>query len=222
MSIRQRRIEADYLKVAGKFELMNVGFDAIDEKPNAQTREKRYVGDASSTQSITSYKWQSDFSGDQIENEKVIEYIISIGKELKTGAEAETEYIKVDMDKLGKVDNTYYARKFNVAISVSEFPNNDGELGLSGSLLGLGDPVVGTVTINPDTKEITFKEGFYEKTIEFEYTATGTITEISIDEITYDTSNHKFKNIPVNTTSFTFKDNEVVKTATLSSSWSVS
>ena len=105
---------------------------------------------------------------------------------------------------------------------MSEFPNNDGELGLSGSLLGLGDPVVGTVTINPDTKEITFKEGFNEKTIEFEYTATGTITEISIDEITYDTSNHKFKNIPVNTTSFTFKDNEVVKTATLSSSWTVS
>lgn len=221
MAIRQRRIEADYLKIGGKFELMGVGFESIDEKPNAQTREKRYVPDASSTQSIVSYKWQSDFSGDQIENEKVIEFITAIGKELKTGADAETEYIKVDMDKPGTAENSYYARKFKVAVQVSEFPNNDGELGLSGSFLGLGDPVIGTVTLKPDTKEITFKEGFNEKTIEFEYTATGTITEISVDGITYDKSGHKFKNIPANTISFTFKDNEVVKTATLGSSWTV-
>lgn len=164
MGIRQRRIEADYLKVADKFELMGLGFESIDEKPNAQTREKRYVVDASTTTSIVSYNWQSDFSGDQIENEKVIEYIISIGKELKTGAAAETEYIKVDMDKPGTTENTYYARKFKVAVQVSEFPNNDGELGLSGSFLGLGDPIIGTVTIDAESKEITFAEGFTAKT----------------------------------------------------------
>lgn len=221
MSIRQRRIEADYLKVAGKFELMNVGFDAIDEKPNAQTREKRYVGDSSSTQSITSYKWQSDFSGDQIENQKVIEYLTSIGKELKTGSDAETEYIKVDMDKKGTAEHSYYARKFNVAVSISDFPNNDGELGLSGSFLGLGDPIIGTVTINPTTKEITFEKGFNEKMLEVSYTATGTVSEISIDGVTYDNVNHKFKNIPANTEKFTFKDDGTSKTATLGSSWSI-
>ena len=164
MAIRKRKIEADYLKVNEKFELMGIGFESIDEKPNAQTREKRYVCDASSTQSITSYKWQSDFSGDQIENEKVIEYITSIGKELKTGADAETEYIKVDMDKPGAAENSYYARKFKVAVQVSEFPNNDGELGLSGSFLGLGDPIIGTATIDTETKELTFEEGFAAKT----------------------------------------------------------
>lgn len=221
MGIRKRKIEVDYLKVNGKFELMTVGFDAIDEKPNAQTREKRYVCDSSSTTSIVGYNWQSDFSGDQIENKTVIDYIVSIGKECKTGAEAETEYIKVDMDKPGTDENTYYARKFNVAISVSEFPNNDGELGLSGSLLGLGDPIVGTVTINPTTKEITFKEGFNKKTLEFAYTATGSITDISVDGIIYDAINNKFKGIPANTISFTFKDGSALKTATLGSSWTV-
>ncbi|MBY6932284.1 hypothetical protein [Clostridium botulinum] len=164
MKIRQRRIEVDYLKIADKFEIMNVGFESMDEKPNAQTREKRYIGDASSSQSITSYKWQSDFSGDQIENEKVIEYITAIGKELKTGADAETEYIKVDMDKPGTTENSYYARKFKVAIQVSEFPNSDGELGLSGSFLGLGDPEIGTATIDVKTKELTFADGFTKKT----------------------------------------------------------
>ena len=53
-------------------------------------------------------------------------------------------------------DGGYYARKFKVAIQVSEFPNNDGELGLSGVFLALGDPVVGTF----NTKEKTFAEGF--------------------------------------------------------------
>lgn len=161
MAIRTRKIEADYLKVGEKFEFMGVGFESIDEKPNAQTRETRYVSDASSTQSITSYKWQADFSGDQIENEKVIEYITAIGKELKTGVDAETEYIKVDMDKEANEENSYYARKFKVAVQVSEFPNNDGNLGLSGTFLGLGDPTIGTVTITAG--EATFKEGFTAK-----------------------------------------------------------
>ncbi len=221
MAVRQRRIEADYLKVSNKFEFMGVGFSSIDEKPNAQTREVRYVCDASSTQSITSYKWQADFSGDQIESEKVIEYLTAIGKECKTGADAETEYIKVDMDKKGTAENSYYARKFKVAVMISEFPNNDGDLGLSGSFMGLGDPVIGTVTVNPDTKEITFEKGFNEKTLEVEYTATGDITDISVDGITYDSVNHKFKGIPANTTSFTFKDDGTEKTATLGSSWTV-
>lgn len=221
MAVRQRRIEADYLKVSDKFEFMGVGFSSIDEKPNAQTREVRYVCDASSTQSITSYKWQADFSGDQIESEKVIEYLTAIGKECKTGADAETEYIKVDMDKKGAAENSYYARKFKVAVMISEFPNNDGDLGLSGSFMGLGDPIVGTVTINPDTKEISFTEGFNEKTLEVEYTATGDVTDISIEGITYDSINHKFKGVPANTTSFTFKDNSIKKTATLGSSWTV-
>ena len=221
MAVRQRRIEADYLKVSDKFEFMGVGFSSIDEKPNAQTREVRYVCDASSTQSITSYKWQADFSGDQIESEKVIEYLTAIGKECKTGADAETEYIKVDMDKKGTAENSYYARKFKVAVMISEFPNNDGDLGLSGSFMGLGDPIIGTVTINPDTKEITFEKGFNEKTLEVEYTATGDITDISVNGITYDTVNSKFKGIPANITSFTFKDDGTEKTATLGSSWTI-
>lgn len=156
MAIRQRRMEADYLKVGENFEFLGAGFTAIDEKPNSQVTEKRYINDASSSQSVTGYKWQADFSGDQIDSEKAIEYITTIGKELKTGGDCESEYIRVDLDKASTTDGGYYARKFKVAIQVSEFPNNDGELGLSGVFLALGDPVVGTFK----TKEKTFAEGF--------------------------------------------------------------
>lgn len=156
MAIRQRRMEADYLKVGENFEFLGAGFTAIDEKPNSQVTEKRYINDASSSQSVTGYKWQADFSGDQIDSEKAIEYITTIGKELKTGGDCESEYIRVDLDKPSTTDGGYYARKFKIAIQVSEFPNNDGELGLSGVFLALGDPVVGTF----NTKTKTFTEGF--------------------------------------------------------------
>ena len=156
MAIRQRRMEADYLKVGENFEFLGAGFTAIDEKPNSQVTEKRYINDASSSQFVTGYKWQADFSGDQMDSEKAIEHITTIGKELKTGGDCESEYIRVDLDKPSNTEGGYYARKFKVAIQVSEFPNNDGELGLSGVFLALGDPVVGTF----NTKTKTFTEGF--------------------------------------------------------------
>ena len=77
MAIRQRRMEADYLKVGENFEFLGAGFTAIDEKPNSQVTEKRYINDASSSQSVTGYKWQADFSGDQIDSEKAIEHVES-------------------------------------------------------------------------------------------------------------------------------------------------
>ena len=215
--IRQRVKEADYLEINGSYEFLGTGFSKLDEKPNAQTKEKRYVNQKSSTQSITSYKWQEDFTTDQIVNDKAIEYLVYIGKTLKTGGDAETNHVKVDLDKPGTESNTFYARKRTVAIQVDSLPDNDGELGVEGAFLGVSDVVEGTF----NTTTNTFTEGFTGKTLEFSYTATGTVTEISVDGITYDSTGHKFKNIPVNTTSFTFKDGSTTKTATLSESWNV-
>ena len=164
MGIRQRRIQANYLKVGTKFEFLGTGFSTLDEKPSPKTTSKRYINDASSSQSITSYEWSSDFEADQIQSDKAIEYIVSIGEMCKTGADAETEYLIVDLDKEAKTAG-YRARKFKIAIQVDEFSNNDGELQCKGSFLGLGDPIEGTVTIDGSTKEATFTEGFEAKAV---------------------------------------------------------
>ena len=164
MAVRARRIQANYLKVGSKFEFLGTGFQTLDEKPSPKTTSKRYVNDASASQSITSYEWSSDFEADQIQSNKAIEYIVNIGEMCKTGADAETEYLIVDLDKEAKTAG-YRARKFNVAVQVDSFDNNDGELQAKGSFLGLGDPVEGTVTIAAETKEVTFKEGFEPKTV---------------------------------------------------------
>jgi hypothetical protein len=152
MTIRKRIAQASYLKVTEGFELLGTGFTALDEKPSAKTSSKRYINSVSATQSVTGYEWSTDFETDEIVSDKAIEYITDIGRMLRVGADAETEYVIVDLDKTDGGAGKYKARKINVAIAVSDFKDNDGELGCSGSFVGQGDMVEGTF----DTKAKTF------------------------------------------------------------------
>lgn len=158
MPIRKRKIQANYLKVSEGFELLGTGFTELNESPSAQTSSKRYVNQSSASQSVTGYEWSISFNADQIVSEKAIEYIRNIGEMQLTGADAETEYIIIDLDKPAQTAG-YRAREFKVAIAVDSFDDNDGELGISGSFLGVSDPVEGTF----DTTAKTFTEGFTPK-----------------------------------------------------------
>lgn len=161
MAIRKRIKQANYLKVNGQFEFLGFSFTNLTEKPSPKTTSKRYVGNASATQSISNYEWSTDFEGDQIESDKVVEFIRNIGEMCLTGVDAESEYLIVDMDKEGSVADTFRCRKFTIAIQVDEFGDNDGELQLSGSFLGIGDPIVGTFK----KADKTFTEGFTPATV---------------------------------------------------------
>ncbi|WP_462391926.1 phage tail tube protein [Clostridium cadaveris] len=160
MAIRKRRIQANYLKVGETFELLGTGFTELNESPSAQTSSKRYINQASASQSVTGYEWSTSFNTDQIVSDKAIEYIRNIGEMQKTGADTETEYIIVDLDKEAKASG-FRARKFKIAIAVDSFDDNDGELGISGTFLAQSDPILGTF----NTTEKTFAEGFEAKTV---------------------------------------------------------
>ena len=97
-TVKQRNQEASNLKVGENFELMGTGFTELNEDPGAQTTSKKYINDKSSTSSITSYEGEHGFTADQIPSEKVIKDLVSIGKERKTGADAEREFVRVDLD----------------------------------------------------------------------------------------------------------------------------
>lgn len=159
MAIRKRKVQANYMEVKETFELLGTGFTELNESPSAQTTSKRYINQSSSTQSVTGYEWSSSFNTDQIVSDKAIEHIRDIGEMQKTGADTETEYIIVDLDKPGTVEGSFRARKFKVAIAVDSFDDNDGELGISGSFLGQSDPIEGTFTVATKT----FEEGFTAK-----------------------------------------------------------
>jgi len=170
MSIRKDGSVANYLMVNGTYELLRASFSELTESPSAQTSSKRYVGDNSATKRISNYDWSTSYNSDQIRSKKAVEYICEIGELQKTGADAETKYIIVDLDKPANADGGFRARLFNVAIEVASFDNNDGELAVSGNFLGQGDPVLGTF----NTKTNTFTEGFTDKTKEIINTEKGT------------------------------------------------
>lgn len=156
MTIKQRRLIANYLNIGEtetSYELMNAGFNELNEAPSAQTSSKKYIGDTSATKAIIGYDWSTAFNSDIIRSEKVIEHICNIGEMQLIGADAEADYVIVDLEKKGTAANEFKARKFKVAIEISSFDNNDGEMAVSGNLLGIGDLVPGT--FNTTTKTFT-------------------------------------------------------------------
>lgn len=156
--VRNRTKVADYLNTSQtateEYALMGVGFKTLDENPSAQTKGKKYVCDVSTTNSVASYDASFPWELDQIREDTAVDFICNIGEKRLTGGEAETDYVRVDLNKPVSGNNSEYeARKFRVAVAVESFPNDDGEMTGSGNLLGIGDPIFGK--FNTQTKTFT-------------------------------------------------------------------
>lgn len=134
-----------YLDVSGasgtaQYELLGFGVTQLDDSPSAQTTSKRYVNQKSATQSIGSYEWTAPLEFDLIRSEKAIEYIAKIGEEELTGADAETYYVIVYLEKpIQSKSGSYEAKRRRVAVQVDSFSDNDGEIQGSGNLLAVSD-----------------------------------------------------------------------------------
>lgn len=148
MSVKQRRTQANYLKIGTTpaYELMGAGFTELNESPSAQTKSKKYINQKAATQSIVGYEWSTPFTTDQIKTELVVKHICDIGEKQLTGADAEANYCIVNLDELDDilVPNVFTARQIKVAIEVSGFSDEDGEMTAEGNLLGIGDIILGT------------------------------------------------------------------------------
>lgn len=154
MGVRKRKLEADYINTSAtgtpSFALCGTGFTALTESPSAKTASKRYINQLSATSSITGYEWKAAFEADQIKDETALEFILDIARTLKTGSDAETDLVQVDLDDPdpSSQSTVFRARKRKIAIAVSEMPDNDGELGVNGDFLGVSDPIEGTFNIS--------------------------------------------------------------------------
>lgn len=157
-AIRQRHMEADYLNIGTteepEFALCGTGFTSLNENPSAQTSSKRYINSVSNRQSVNGYQWTAPFEADQIRSEEALEFIRDISDKLLVGADCETEFVQVDLDKPAEEgENTFHARQRIVAIGISSVTDNTGEMGFSGTFYGVTDPVEGT--FNTKTKTFT-------------------------------------------------------------------
>lgn len=153
---------ADYLNVgtsdAPEWALMGVGFNSLDESPNAQTDQKTYINQKNSSSSVVGYEPQFPFDADFIKDETAIKTLWDIARNRKTGSDAELEYVRVDLyDPDSTTTGTYPARKFTVSVEVSDMKGDGGDpQTLSGNLNQVGDHIDGT--FDTTTKTFTAKE----------------------------------------------------------------
>lgn len=159
MGIRKRCNIADYIDITPKsptrtFVLMGTGFKTLDENPSAQTKSRKYVCDVSATKSISSYDDSFPFEIDLIKDQNAVDFICEIGEKRYVGEDAETLYLRVDLDKpvsTGSDNLEYEARMFKVAVEVASFTNDDGEMTGSGNLLRCYGPTFGKFNVSTKT-----------------------------------------------------------------------
>ncbi len=150
---------ADYLNISStdtpSFSLMGVGFNTLDENPNAQTDAKTYINQKAQSSQIKNYQTQFPFDTDLIASEEAVMALYSIGRNQKIGADAELEYVRVELFQPdATIENTFKARKFKVAVAVTGIAGAGGEaVKVTGTLHGVGDPIYGN--FNTTTKIFT-------------------------------------------------------------------
>ena len=92
---------ADYLNTAKSgtesFALMGVGFNTLDESPNAQKDSKTYINQKAQTSTIKSYQPTFAFDSDLIADEAAVMALYEIGRNQLTGADAERDYVRVEL-----------------------------------------------------------------------------------------------------------------------------
>lgn len=152
-----RYLVADYLNTgtAGKeeYSFMGSGFTSLDENPSAKVDKTPYICDRSASGSVTGYENTFPFDTQFISDDAAVMYLYEIARNQKVGAEAETDYIRVDMYKEA-TGSAYPARKFRVAVGITGITGAGTEImKVAGSLHQVGNFVEGT--FNPTTKTFT-------------------------------------------------------------------
>lgn len=145
---------ADYLNVGTeetpKWVLMGYGFTNLDEEYGAESESCKYINEASASSSVTSYTSVFPFTAHLIPDEEAVNALYEVGRNHKTGSDAEFEYCRVELwDK--KEDGSFAARKFIVSAELSG-TSGEKKQEMTGNLNAVGDPIDGTF----DTKTKAF------------------------------------------------------------------
>lgn len=150
---------ADYLNVSDSstpdYKLMGVGFSSLNESPSAEEDEKIYINMKSASTKVKSYNTEFAFEAELIKEEEATMWLYDVGRNQKTGADAMTDYVRVELFRpVDGSDNTYEARKFKVSAIIDSIEGDGGDpLQTSGSLKAMGDFVDGT--FNTSTRTFT-------------------------------------------------------------------
>jgi len=133
-----------------RFVLLGPGFTGLDENPNAQAEQRAYISDRSTSSIIRGYEAQFPFTADMMISNATegITRIYEVGRNQRQAAEAESEYVRVEVFMPTGIQNVHPARKFRVAIEVTDIAGEGTQIiEMSGNLNVVGDFTPGCMNI---------------------------------------------------------------------------
>lgn len=150
---------ADYISKitdgeANAYALCGVGYNTLDETFGAQSDSKVYISEKTASSEVKNYQAQFPFACDLMEDQEAVDMVYDIGRNHKTGADAQLSYVRVELWKpVESKASTFKARKFIVSVEASNVTGAGGEtVAMSGNFNPVGDFIDGEF----DTKTKTF------------------------------------------------------------------
>lgn len=150
MSLIMRNRFASYMNTGvgqnAVWTLIGEGFTSLKEAKNPKEYSRQYVHESTERTDVVGYATQLDYTIDVYSGNPVIDKIIEITDQEKTGTDAQVEILSVNLWEDSGVSpaHAYVAYKRTYAIIPDSKGDGTDALVYSGSFKAVGDPVKGT------------------------------------------------------------------------------
>lgn len=146
-------------KEAPKYELLGDGITSLTEEFNPETESKHYINKAAASSSVKSYAPSISVEKEYIKEEALQNWINEKIKVLPTGADAESDYIRINILEGATAEGMYPAVKRPCTYQFDSIGGDAGNVIMNNmTITGNGDAVYGTFNV----KDKTFTENAAE------------------------------------------------------------
>lgn len=147
-------------KEAPKYALLGDGINSLTEEFNPEAESKHYINMASASNSVKSYAPSISVEKEYIKNEELQKWIDEKVRILPTRADAEADYIRINILEGASADGTYPAIKRPCTYQFDSIGGDGGgPIMNSMTITSNGDAVQGTFNV----KTLTFTENKAEE-----------------------------------------------------------
>lgn len=151
-AVAQRPEIIPYMEIAeGAYYHMGDNWTSFTESPSAQTKDRKFINNTTSSKSVSSYKPQFAYEALLAYNDPAIAKVYEIAKSRKTGSDARVTLIIMDKFTTA-VAEAYPARKIVATVEVSSLDDDD-DMIIKGNFNSWGTEIAGT--FNPTTGTFT-------------------------------------------------------------------
>lgn len=137
--------------------LINEGVSDLVMAKNPTVDEKHYIANKSATKTLTAIAPTITIAQDADGADKVYNYIDDLNFKDAIGSDLDTFYLVVDLNRKETGELTYEAKEYPVTIQVDDDGGTGGEQRVLNYTINMtGDAVLGTATIDAETRAVTF------------------------------------------------------------------